>query len=204
VHVLFVHSTAPHQIATAKKKVATMDDFKGLRIRSQSGMPLNFLKELGASPVTISAPEMFESMQKGVIDGVSTDWSAILSFKLNELTKYVVDDPKMYASPFWLIMNQKKWDSLPPDLQKIFTDECGSVAAAAAFGAVWDTASAKAVEDAKKSGIEMVKVSADEQAKWQAAAKKVSDQWVTDVKAKGIDGAPILAKYKDLLKKYAK
>jgi TRAP-type C4-dicarboxylate transport system substrate-binding protein len=203
VHVLFVHSTAPQQIATVKKKVTTMADLKGLRIRTQSGFPLSFMQALGGTPVTVPAPEMFESLQKGVIDGVATDWSAILSFKLNELVKYVVDEPKVCASPMWLIMNQKKWDSLPPDLQKIFTDEAGNIEAAKSFGSVWDVASAKAVEDAKKNGIEMVKLSPDELANWQKTSQPVVDKWVTDMKAKGVDAAPILEKYKGLLKKYA-
>ena len=77
------------------------------------------VKALGGSPVTMPITEAYTSLEKGVVDGILTAFTAMKSFRLYGVTKYSIS-MGLNASPFCVAMNQKKFDSLPPDIQKIF------------------------------------------------------------------------------------
>jgi TRAP-type transport system periplasmic protein len=74
-------------------------------------------KALGAIPTLIPMPEMFLSLQRGVVDGMGAPWEAIYGFRLYETVKYYTETP-FPAGYFSIIMNQKKWDRLPKDVQE--------------------------------------------------------------------------------------
>jgi TRAP-type mannitol/chloroaromatic compound transport system substrate-binding protein len=110
------------------KPIRTVEDFKGLKLRTAGYMTGKILQELGAAPTSVPFAEIYESLRRGVIDGceVSTPyWDWTLGFQ--EIAKYV-------SKPSWhqpyavcgLIVNKKLWGQLPADLQRLV--EAGFVA----------------------------------------------------------------------------
>jgi len=114
-----LHSLCPFQVFV-NKKIQTLDDFKGLKIRV---MPLYipFMKALGASPVTIPPPEIYTAMERGVVDGFMWPNAGVISWGLQEVTKYVIRPGVFQMEPATLI-NMKKWQTIPPDLQTILLE----------------------------------------------------------------------------------
>jgi TRAP-type C4-dicarboxylate transport system substrate-binding protein len=108
---------------TVKKEIKKLEDFKGLRIRHAGGaVYTRLLKALGAEGVVISWPDVPMALARGTVDGVATTTKSAQSAKLNESgLKYGVEC-RNHVSYYYPLVNKKFWNSLPPDLQKIFTD----------------------------------------------------------------------------------
>ena len=114
-----LHSLIPFQVYT-NKEVEKVGDFKGLKIRV---MPLYipFMKALGASPVTIRPPEIYTSMERGVVDGFMWPNVGVISWGLEEVTKYVIRPGVFQMEPATLI-HMAKWNQIPKDLQEMIMD----------------------------------------------------------------------------------
>lgn len=98
------------------KKVSTPADLKGLRIRS-SAMYIDFLKALGAIPIVTKPGDIYQSLERGVVDGYCWPLFTIRPWGWQEVTKYVVG-PGFYKVCHPLLVNLDKWNQLPPEIQK--------------------------------------------------------------------------------------
>lgn len=98
------------------KKVATPADLKGLRIRS-SAMYIDFLKALGANPIVTKPGDIYQSLERGVVDGFCWPLFTIRPWGWQEVTKYVVG-PGFYKVCHPLLVNLDKWKQIPPEIQK--------------------------------------------------------------------------------------
>ncbi len=198
--LLFLHTHGPTPVGLRSKKVERMEDLKGMKFRSPAGPPTNLMKALGASPVTIAPPEIYDSVQKGVVDGYVIDWHGVAAFRLYEVSKYTID-ANMYVAPFFLIMNQKKWDSLGPENQKAIESISGMFGAEM-YGKAWDKAQDVSADNSKKSGNEIYKLSPSEMDRWTQLAQPQWDQWIKDMGSKGLPGKEVFDKTRELVTKY--
>jgi TRAP-type C4-dicarboxylate transport system substrate-binding protein len=109
-------SQLPFQLYT-KKKVTSIDQIKGLKIRT-SAMYVDFLKALGTSPISTSPGDVYQALERGVVDGMMWPLYSIRGFGWHEVTKYLVG-PSFYKVSHPLLMNANKWDSLPKHIQAV-------------------------------------------------------------------------------------
>jgi TRAP-type C4-dicarboxylate transport system substrate-binding protein len=101
------------------KRVQTLADIKGLRFRT-FGLLANAWNALGGVPVSMPAPEAYDAMQKGTVDGaLGSVMSHIMPMKYYEVAKYVTT-PGFGALGVPLIMNKTKWNTLPANVQQSF------------------------------------------------------------------------------------
>lgn len=115
-----IHSVIDFSIYT-NKKVEKLSDFKGLKIRA---MPLYtpFLKKLGAKPIIIPPTDIYTAMQRGVVDGyMFTSDFEIPDWGWHEVTKYKIL-PGVFQLENATLVNLKKYNSLPKDLQQVLED----------------------------------------------------------------------------------
>lgn len=101
-----------------KKPILKGDDFKGLKIRGFGEMQSEALRALGATPVFMGGGEVYMALQRGTIDATSAGVSNLIERKQYEVTKYITYVPGFVFVTQWVLINKKKWDSLPADLQK--------------------------------------------------------------------------------------
>ena len=204
VHVLQLWTSHPYFLITTKKQVKTIEDIKGLKIRTTGGPPTEQMKALGAIPVLIPMPDNYQSLDKGIIDGMGAPWEAILSFRLYEVVKYYTIVPTA-AVYFSMSMNKQKWESLPKDVQDAITSVSGLEAAKFWGRNFFDTAEEGVDEQIKKGGYEMIKytVPPDELARWtKVAGEPLWNEWVKKMEGKGRpDAQQVLNATLDLLKK---
>lgn len=111
----------PSEIFMSNKAVRSLEDFSGMSIRS-AGIGGEFYTRLGASTVSLSAPEIYQALQLNTVDGAEyNDWIVNAEIGLNEVTKYVIS-PALHSGSTddkWLIVNPDAWNELPEDLQAI-------------------------------------------------------------------------------------
>ena len=204
VHVFQLWTSHPYYLITSKKQIKTMEDLKGMKIRTTGGPPTEQMKALGAVPVLIPMPDNYLSLQKGVIDGMGAPWEAILAFRLYEVVKYYTIVPTC-AVYFSMSMNKQKWESLPKDVQAAITSVSGLEAAKFWGRNFFDTAEEGVDEQIKKGGYEMIKytVPPDELARWtKVAGEPLWNQWVKKMEGKGRPEAQqVLNAALELLKK---
>jgi TRAP-type C4-dicarboxylate transport system substrate-binding protein len=112
-------SQLPFQLYTVKK-VTSPDQIKGLRIRT-SPMYVDFLKALGATPVATKPGDVYQALERGVVDGFMWPLYSIRDWGWQEVTKYVTG-PAFYKVSHPLLMNADKWDKLPKHLQDVFME----------------------------------------------------------------------------------
>lgn len=101
-------------VLATKKPIKTLDDFKGLKIRT-AGHPLveDLLKALGASTVRLPSSEVYTAAQQGLIDGVeTTGGGGILGYHWEEVLPHVTLWPGRACYVF--VANKAWWDNLDP------------------------------------------------------------------------------------------
>src|SRR5688500_11428641 len=200
VKVLWFWVHPPGHFHLAKKPVKVLEDLAGLKIRAATPILTNMVKALGAVPVSITAPETYSALERGVVDGTIFPWEAISSFKIAEVLKHHAE-VNLYVAPLFTMMNLKMYESLPPDLRKIIDDHSGSWAAEF-NGKVWDANELVGIEAIKKAGGTIYKVPAEERQRWAAKLKPVEEEWLKSMEAKGLPGKQLLNDLREAIKKY--
>jgi TRAP-type transport system periplasmic protein len=114
----FVHNGFRH-FTNNKRPIRTLADFKGLKIRTPPGKVLmDTVAALGASPVPMDWSEVFSALQQGVVDGQENPFIQVWSAKFYEVQKYLTLTSHMWDT-YVITINEKFFQSLDPDLQKI-------------------------------------------------------------------------------------
>ncbi len=187
------------------KEVATLDDLKGMKVRTPSRLGNKLLAALGAVPVGMPAPQMSEGLSKGVIHGALYPWESVPSAKLHELTKYSFDanaDYRMSAATTIIAMNRKRYDGLPAELKQIIDASTGREFSAQA-AAVLDKQANVGREQTVANGNKVYSIAPQEVARWKDATQVVTAEWIKESTAKGLDGQRLHDEAAALLKNYS-
>jgi TRAP-type C4-dicarboxylate transport system substrate-binding protein len=103
-----------------KKKAKKPEDFKGMKIGA-SPIFFGFLSGLGTTPTGMPLTDYYTALERGVIDGHIASMSVFVGIGSHEVAKYAVRYP-YWSTPNAIMFNLKKWNSLPPHLQKLFEE----------------------------------------------------------------------------------
>jgi TRAP-type C4-dicarboxylate transport system substrate-binding protein len=199
VQVMYLHAHGPGILHTNKKPIKTLEDLKGVKIRS-TGTVAKIVGALGGTPVAMPMPETYDALSKGIADGVMCPIEALEGWKLGEVLKYSTQNyGSAYTIAFFVVMNKDKWNSLPPDVQKVIekVNEEWIVKQAQ----IWDDVDVSGMEFTKKRGNEFIPLSKDEDAKWAKAVQPLFDEYVKNMKEKGLPGEEALKFCKEELAK---
>lgn len=202
VHVCYLFAHGPGVLHTASKPVRKLEDVQGLKIRS-TGTSQLIVRALGAAPVAMSQGETYDALKKNIVDGTLVPIEALEGFKQAEVLKYTTLTYSIaYSQGFFVTMNLDKWNSLPPDLQKIITDVSKKYEEITAKA--WDESDESGKKFALKLGHEFIKLSPEESARFKDAVKPVFDEYVKGANAKGVDGEAVLKAAREMVEEFSK
>lgn len=120
--LISLSATGPIRFGTTKKPVKKLEDIKGQKINViAGGLEADKLQALGASTEHIAPTELYMALEKGVIDGSSSDYELLVARKWGDSLKYMTNISICYFA-FYIVMNLDKWNSLPPDVQGVFEE----------------------------------------------------------------------------------
>jgi TRAP-type transport system periplasmic protein len=198
VHVLTTWCDG-HQIAlTRAKRIKTLEDLKGLKIRATGQNLTNLMIALGATPVLFPMPDAYMSLDKGVVDGMTAPFEAAISFKLHEVTKYMVTAPWTFFH-FTYSMNKAKWDSLPKDIQEAIT-KVNNLENARLLSRNWEEDAMQEFLQISKGKVEPYTMPQSELQKLYSISKPLREEWVKKMTAAGKPDAPkILKRIEELI-----
>ena len=162
--IVFPLGLTPPEEMWTKRQVKTLDDLKGMKIRS-AGLGMDVLEQLGASVVILPGGEVLPALQRGVIDGAEfLDASMDYSLGLHEVAKFRFGPPiHMSNNIFQLVINPKKWAALPADLQAI-VKYAAMAATIQGYSSHW-VESIEANKKIEAAGITTTKLSKEDQDK---------------------------------------
>lgn len=108
----------PSVYVLTKKPINSIEDFKGLKIRAP-GAYGKFLRNLGASPVSLAWGEIYTSLATGVIDGsIGSNMIDHRDGNHVEVAKYMYPLPLAGAQVLPILVNQKAWNKLSDELKQ--------------------------------------------------------------------------------------
>lgn len=192
VKLVGLWSNAPNLLLMGKKPVHSLDDLKGLKIRVPSRNVGNVVAAWGASPVSLPAPEIYNAIQTGVIDGAMIDATALNTFRLSEVTGYVVTGFKPTVSSFFLLMSRDSFGDLD-DSQQAAIMAAGHNAAIAGNGVQISGAAAALEAFATRDGKEIITLSDAEAAPFDAASAEVTAASIAEADAAGLGATEYVA-----------
>ncbi|WP_042349412.1 TRAP transporter substrate-binding protein DctP [Bacillus massiliigorillae] len=109
-------------ITNDKKVVHSPKDLKGMKLRTlENDIYIETYKALGADATPIAFPEVYTSLQQGVIDGMDVSYGVFTTTKLYEVQNHLTEN-MLYYSTAPVIMNIDKFNSLPKDVQDVFVN----------------------------------------------------------------------------------
>lgn len=202
VHVLYLNVHPAGHVHTAARPIRTLEDFKGMKIRTPTAVVGDLLDALGATKVGMPANQIYESMSQRVIDGFGMPFEALPSFRLHEVSRHHTE-VGMYTTTFAMFMNKARYESLPADVRKVL-DETTSAPSGywRRVGESWDRAEIvgrKVVLDRKD---EIYVLPRAERRRWREAAKGLDDKWAAELEGRGLPGRALLKEARALSAKY--
>ncbi|MEW9674519.1 TRAP transporter substrate-binding protein, partial [Ammoniphilus sp. 3BR4] len=139
--------------------IRSLEDLKGKKIRMAGLIQSQLAQEVGATPVTLATTEIYEALQRGVVDGAEySSPAADERLKIHEVTKYwLAPGWHQTSSVYGTSINKDAWASLPDDLKAVVEE--ASRASVLARSASFAYGDALASERILESGIETTKLS---------------------------------------------
>lgn len=158
-------------VASRTKAIVDPDDAKGLKIRGGSREVDLVLKAAGAAVVSLPSNEIYAAMQTGAMDAAMTSSTSLISFRLEEVSKFLTSGR---GQSYWymfepLMMSKTIFDQLPKAQQDIIMKVGAELEAFAYQSAKQDDLAVAKVYEQK--GAKVVDMNAASIKKWQAIAR---------------------------------
>ncbi|MCC2676829.1 MAG: Lactate-binding periplasmic protein precursor, partial [Ramlibacter sp.] len=205
VKVLAFFTHGPGIVFNTKRPVTKLEDLQGLKWRVGGGMVNEVSKVLGMNVTLKPAPESYELLSGGVMDGTLFPAESVEAFKLDKLVKHATTFPGgLYNTSFVFMMNPAKYDKMSPEEKKAVDDASGEVAARM-IGRSWDKFDRRAYALMQANNVQVVKADAKFVADVKAKTSQLEAKWVKDAEAKGLkNAARLLADFRAEIAKLSK
>jgi len=161
------------------KPLKSDTDLGGLKLRVAGKVPSQIVDRMGGTPVSMTAEQIYESLQRGTIDGTVTSWAAFEPYKLQEVAFYHIEVP-IGSTPSMFMMSRKKWDTLPPQAKKALEANMGEDAVREA--AKHFAAQAQRARDAvaKLDNHKIVALTPEQLAVWKQKLSPITAEWAKE------------------------
>ena len=200
VKVMYLSAHAPG-VLISKKPVYKLEDLKGMKIRATSASE-KLVIALGGIPVLMVMGETYDALSKGTVEGVLSPIEGLEQWKFAEVAKYTTEGFDSYTSVFFVVMNKNIWNSLTPDGQKTIKNI--NKEWSEKQGKQWDEIDNVGRNYGVKNGVQIITLPNEERARWTKAVRPLIDDYVKDLKEKGLPGEEALKFCLDYIKKHQK
>jgi len=196
VKVLVIHAHGPGILA-ARKDVNSLGDIKGMKIRC-TGLSSKIAKYLGAAAVAMPQNQAYEALQKGVVEGTFCPIEVLKGWKQGEVIDYVIETKALgYTTAMFVVMNKKKYESLPPDIQKVF-DEVGEEWVDV-HGNVWDSADRAGLKFVIELGKKIHGLSPAQEKLWLQSISPIIIEYQAKMEKKGLPAKKAVRVLRELI-----
>ncbi len=192
--VITVFTHGPGIIFNNKRPIRSLADLDGIKFRVGGGVVNDIGKAVGANMTLKPAPQSYELLSSGVVDGVWFPAESVDGFKLEKLLKYSTSLPGgLYNTSFAMVMNPATWAKIPKADQAIIEKLSGEWAARF-IGKYWEDADRKSKALMQAAGYEATVADAKFVADFKAKTAPIEAEWIKEAEAKGLKNAAAVLK----------
>lgn len=200
VKVLVLFTGDAKYIHTTNKPINTLEDMAGLRLRSTDENLARTLQLLGATPVLMPPGETYDSLSRGILDGVCTEFTGVTDYTMQEILKYTTKVATNSAA-IAVVMNLDKWNSLSPDIREAI-DSVSLDVAAKSEGEFMMNNNKNAEKVCIDAGMQVIELSDSEYQRFTSAWAGQYDEWTQKWEEKGKPAEAMLDSYRQILAQF--
>lgn len=193
IRLLFAVSLPQYRIFTVAKPVKDVGDVAGLKLRSTGGAQDLTLRAIGAVPVRMAAPDAYESLQRGTMDGLLFPLESVVAYGADKLVKFSTDGLGFASFIVAYSISDNVWKKLSPEIQKAMTDAADEIIPSACQQVQ------KSDDEVKKSmeaqGVKFEALTPDSKAKFKDLMKGVNKAWADGLDGRGKKGSEALREF---------
>ena len=165
--------------------VAKLEDIAGLKIRTlQSPVPVALFNALGANAVPLPYTELYTALETGTVDGQENPNANIINAKFYEVQKYLTLTRHQY-NPQIVMISKKFWDRLNDEEKAVI--EQAAVEARDYQRKVSREQDATALDEIKKTGMQVTELTPEETARLRDAVKPIIEKFTAEIGAETVD-----------------
>jgi len=194
IKLLLSVALPPYQILTSKTPVRSERDIQGLKLRSTGGAQDLTLRALGAVPVRMAAPDTYESLSRGTLDGVLFPLDSVVSYNLEKTLKHSTDGANFASFIVAYSISASTWNSLSPEVQKVMMDVAEEIVPAAC--AAVDKQESETKKKLEAAGVQFIPLSTEFRATLDTKLKDVGTKWAEGLDARGKEGTKALEEFR--------
>ena len=187
----------PYQVFTTKQKVESINDLQGLKLRTTGGAQDLTLRALGAVPVRMSAPDAYESLSRGTLDGLLFPMESVSSYGLDKLVKRATEGVSFGSFIVAYSINQGAWDRLPADVKTAMEE--ASEAIEPKVCAEVDREQIGSREHLQQAGVPFEPIPDESRVKIREKLKGVGQEWAAGLDGRGKPASAALREFDALL-----
>ncbi len=187
--VLAFFTHGPGIIFNTKHPIASTADLAGLKFRVGGGMVNEITKKLDMNATLKPAPDSYELLAGGVMDGTLFPAESTESFKIDKIIRYATTFPGgLYNTSFAFVMNEATYNKLSPEDKKAVDAASGEVFAHM-VGRQWDRVDRRATALMQANKVTITKADAQFVNAVKTKTAPLETKWIADAKAKGLANA---------------
>lgn len=198
VRPLWAAMNPPYNIATTKAQVKTIEDVRGLNLRASGGTLSRTIKAIGGNPVQIAAPEIYQALQRGTIDGNVGPISSLPDYELQEVLKYGTTNVSLGSFVQAYVINERFWKELSPEQQDALV-QAGEETMEHLPGLL-DKEVNQVVQDFNAQGLEFSELEPGVAKAFNTEALAIWEEWAAEFDARGLNGTQTIEAWKKALK----
>jgi TRAP-type transport system periplasmic protein len=196
---LYGQGRPPNWVHTVNKPIRTLDDFRGLQLQPPVGV-IELLAKLGATGSNLPPMEFYNALQKGILDGLFNVIDTLKSMNYADITKYSTNVHMVGPPDSFYAMNLDTWNSLPPDIRKVFEDSIPWVESES--DRVMLEQEQETMEWAKGQGHEFIELPQEDLNKFYGILDQLALKKAADLDAQGLPGTKIFQETRRLIDEY--
>jgi TRAP-type C4-dicarboxylate transport system substrate-binding protein len=188
---------AYQMLVSSPRAIGSAKDLAGLKIRTAGGAMDLMVRSIGAVPVRMAAPEIWESMSRGTLDGAVLSYQSVTSYDLNKLIKSGTVGLNFGTAVITYSIGEAKWRSLPEDVRKVLA-EAGEAATREGCKRL-EAVERTATEKVRAAGMKEISFDEADRAAFAKAFAAVAEDWAKDLDRRGKPGTEVEKAFKAAL-----
>jgi TRAP-type C4-dicarboxylate transport system substrate-binding protein len=194
IRLLLAVSLPQYRIFTVKQPVKDVSDVTGLKLRSTGGAQDLTLRAIGAVPVRMAAPDAYESLSRGTMDGLLFPLESVVAYGADKLVKYSTDGLGFGSFIVSYSISEPAWKKLTPEIQKAMVDVANEIIPSACQEV--QNADETTKTRLQAAGVRFEPVQTD---KFKDLLKGVANSWAEGLDSRGKRGSEALREFDALV-----
>lgn len=182
IRALFFHNLNPYYLVSVEP-ITSVDEMRGKRMRTWGTEMPRLVSAVGAVPVTLSLPEFYEALSRGVVDAIPFSYDLIETYRIYEVAEHLSTIPLFVGPTAGVWIGNDAWERIAPEHQEIIL-----AVADEALERDYEltvTTAEEARERIQELGVTIHEFPEEEEAKWRAANPDFFGDWVSQMEAQG-------------------